>query len=184
MATDFFDISYLAAGNERQRRCHEILKRTRIMEILSPHNPVLVGTTPIRIDIPASDLDIVCETGDAKAFARFMQENFRQYEDFNIHSLDETSVVCGFFEGGEEVQIYASPVESTQTNAYRHMIIEHRLLNILGPQFRDGIVSLKEQGMKTEPAFAWLLGLEGEPYTSILELEMYTDEQLAVLFAD
>ncbi len=36
--------------------------------------------------------------------------------------------------------------------------------------------------MKTRPAFAQLLGTEGDPYRMMLELEARSDEQLAALF--
>lgn len=182
MTTDFLDISYLAEGNPRQRHCYDVLTRTRVMEILAPYDAVLAGTIPLGIDIQSSDLDVICEVHDFDAFSVFMREHFGQYEDFNIRYLDRDRVVCGFFEEEEEVEVYGSIVPSRQTNGFRHMLIESRLLKILGAQFADKIQALKLQGMKTEPAFAWLLGLQGDPYKAILSLEAYTDEQLAEFF--
>jgi len=51
------------------------------------------------------------------------------------------------------------------------MLIENKILEQEGKQFRKKIIALKEQGYKTEPAFATLLGLEGNPYEALLELE-------------
>jgi hypothetical protein len=50
------------------------------------------------------------------------------------------------------------------------MITEYRILLEKGEAFRSQIVELKRQGMKTEPAFALLLGLEGDPYLELLKL--------------
>jgi hypothetical protein len=61
------------------------------------------------------------------------------------------------------------------------MIVEARLLAIFGPDFQSGIVALKERGIKTEPAFALALGLDGDPYRAVLELEEHTDYQLTAL---
>jgi hypothetical protein len=182
METDFTDISYLATGNPRQRHCYEVLTKTRVMEVLAPYGAVLTGTIPLGIDIPSSDLDVICEVGDLDAFIVFTCENFGQYEDFNVRYIDRDRIVCGFFEDNEEIEIYGSVMPPQQTNGFRHMIIEARLLRILGPRFAEKVRALKRQGMKTEPAFAWLLGLTGNPYEAVRNLEVYSDEQLAELF--
>jgi hypothetical protein len=184
MKTDYTDISYLATGNPRQRHCYEVLTKTRVMEILAPYGVVLAGTIPLGIDIPSSDLDVICHVRDFDDFIVFVSENFRQYEDFNIRYLDRDKVVCGFFEDDEEIEIYGSVVPPQQTNGFRHMIIEARLLRLLGPRFAEKVLTLKQQGMKTEPAFAWLLGLTGNPYEAIRNLEVYSDEQLDELFGN
>ena len=49
------------------------------------------------------------------------------------------------------------------------MIIEHHILQQEGEDFKRKVVALKESGMKTEPAFAQLLGLDGDPYLALLE---------------
>jgi len=50
------------------------------------------------------------------------------------------------------------------------MIIEYRILLEKGEDFRKQLIELKRQGLKTEPAFALLLGLESNPYTELLSL--------------
>ena len=176
--TNFLDISYLAEGNPRQRKCFGILRQAGVMEILAPYGPILTGTIPIETDIPSSDLDIVCEVHDPEEFAATLRKNFGSYDRFSLRGSGGT-VVCGFFTGGEEIEIFGSPVHSVRSNAYRHMIVEHRLLTILGGDFRRQVVELKLGGLKTEPAFARLLGLPGDPYEALLELETMTDERLA-----
>lgn len=51
------------------------------------------------------------------------------------------------------------------------MLIENEILKQNGLQFKKDIVSLKLKGFKTEPAFAKLLGLKGNPYLALLALE-------------
>jgi len=77
-----------------------------------------------------------------------------------------------------EIEIYASKNHSEKTNGYRHMVIEARLIEILGKDFKNEIIALKKRGLKTEPAFAKQLGLKGNPYESLLELEEYYDDDL------
>ena len=59
----------------------------------------------------------------------------------------------------------------TDQYAYRHMIVEARLLKIGGPAARPAIRRLKREGRKTEPAFAHYFDLEGDPYETLLELD-------------
>lgn len=182
MMVDFADISYLAAGNERQRCCHALLVQTRVMEILAPYGPVVVGTIPIGIDTAESDIDIVCEVHDARAFAALTDANFGGYEDYDVRFIGEGRVICGFSYGDEKFEVYGAPVPATEGEGWRHMLIEARLLDIMGAGFRNEIVALKRQGIKTEPAFARMLGLSGDPYLMMLSLEDRTDEHLAGLF--
>ena len=57
---DFTTTDYLKTGSDRQKLIFGVLQRNQIFEILSKFNPVLAGTFPIEIDIPGSDLDILC----------------------------------------------------------------------------------------------------------------------------
>jgi hypothetical protein len=51
------------------------------------------------------------------------------------------------------------------------MLIEHHFLQTKGDNFRKEIIQLKEIGLKTEPAFAKALSIEGDPYLELLKLE-------------
>ncbi|GKT33655.1 Protein of unknown function DUF4269 like protein, partial [Aduncisulcus paluster] len=69
-------------------------------------------------------------------------------------------------------------------NAYRHMVIEHRLLTLESDKaeiLKEKITELKSGGTKTEPAFAMLLGLQGNPYQALFSLEELSDSDLIKL---
>ncbi len=51
------------------------------------------------------------------------------------------------------------------------MIIEHKILSSKNDKFRAEIIQLKKEGLKTEPAFARLLGLQGNPYEELLKVK-------------
>ena len=51
------------------------------------------------------------------------------------------------------------------------MIKEFEILEKEGDEFRRKIIELKELGLKTEPAFAKLLGLSGDPYVELLKYQ-------------
>ncbi len=64
----------------------------------------------------------------------------------------------------------------------RHFQIERRLLALFGVDFQSRVVALKRQGIKTEPAFAALLKLPGDPYEALLTLGAWTDDRLQMLW--
>ena len=81
------------------------------------------------------------------------------------------SVKASFRVAGFDIEIFGQDIPTQRQNAYRHMVLEHRLLRERGESFRQEIIRLKQQGYKTEPAFARLLGIEGDPYSGLLALE-------------
>ena len=133
--------------------------------------PILVGTIPLGIDIENSDLDIVCQVYDFEEFKQILQDNFSAYRNFKIINKDKDIIVCNFIENNMEIEIYASNIESDKSNGYRHMIIEYKLLKLYGDQFKEEVIKLKREGLKTEPAFAKMLNLNGDPYEKLLEFE-------------
>ncbi|WP_294304593.1 DUF4269 domain-containing protein [uncultured Chryseobacterium sp.] len=167
---DFTTIGYLKAGTEKQQRAYEILTEYRIFEKLTGYTPILAGTIPIGIDIEGSDLDVICEMKNKIEFERFLTDIF---SDFNIkvESLEingEDAVVSNFTLEEFPVEIFGQNKPVTGQNAYRHMIAEYRILQEKGEDFKNRIIALKKRGIKTEPAFGILLGLEN-PYEDLLK---------------
>jgi hypothetical protein len=65
---------------------------------------------------------------------------------------------------------------ANEQTAWRHFLVERRLLELGGPVFRAAVACERAHGMKTEPAFAAVLRLEGDPYRALLYLEDGADE--------
>ena len=84
MEKDFTGIDYLAQGTPRQRHCHRVLSSLRLFERLEAYGPVLAGTFPIGLDVPGSDLDIVCQVEDFEAFRRLLECHFGSREGFEV----------------------------------------------------------------------------------------------------
>lgn len=170
---DFSNIEYLKTGNPRQQLAYQELTDLNLMPLLQQYNPILAGTIPIDIDLPESDLDIICECKDHQAFAQDLVRLYGKQKDFKIyqHKHDDfLSTIANFRARHFEIEIFGQNLASTQQNAYRHMLIEHRLLEENGLAFKERIRALKAAGLKTEPAFAKLLGLSGNPYEALLKL--------------
>lgn len=170
---NFLDISYLKNGNERQRKAYQVLTENNILGKLNYFTPILVGTIPINIDIESSDLDIICYVPNQENFIQSLNYNFGK-ENQIIISKNTTfnSVKANFFIADFEIEIFGQDIPTQQQNAYRHMLIEHKLLLEKGEDFRLQVIELKKQNFKTEPAFAKLLGLQGDAYEELLKLEL------------
>lgn len=169
---NFEDISYLKNGSGRQKHAYDILIRHQILNKLLAYRPILVGTVPIGIDIESSDLDIVCQYSDKKIFFQEMTQYFGKHSGFETFEQTASNALLIHFKLEDfSVEIFAQDIPATRQLGYRHMIIEHRLLIQKGERFRQQIIELKKRGLKTEPAFAQLLGLKGDPYLALLSLE-------------
>lgn len=167
------DISYLLNGNARQRAACETLRRLDIFETLDRYTPTLVGTIPINVDVPASDLDIICQANNLQRFSEDITRVFGTMDGFHLwrrRIRDLPSVVAAFSFEAFPIEVFAQPQPVTAQNAYRHMVVEARLLEIGGPAARRAIRQLKRDGMKTEPAFARYFGIDGDPYEALLDL--------------
>jgi hypothetical protein len=84
---------------------------------------------------------------------------------------------------GWDVELFCQ-VRNTDTQwGVRHFRVERRLLAI-DPDLRSDVIERKRCGMKTEPAFAAVLGLTGDPYQALLDLERSSDTELTELLAE
>jgi len=166
---DFTNIKYLKSGNVRQQLSYKLLTENRVLSLLEEFDPLLVGTIPIGIDLPQSDLDIVCYFENKDYFFQRVSDLFYKTRDFKInHRVAHEAVVANFWIGDFEIEIFGQNIPCRQQNGYRHMLVEYLLLVGLGESFKNEIVYLKRNGYKTEPAFAKVLGLAGDPYEALL----------------
>jgi hypothetical protein len=170
--TDFTNLAYLKEGNPRQQDAYRILTSSRVMEILADYHPVLTGTIPIGIHLPDSDLDIACFYKDREAFQATLIKAFGSMESYVLKIRQirrEESVIARFYLEGQKLEVFGQTRPVEKQASYLHMLIEHQILEKNGEEFRQQILALKRSGLKTEPAFARLLGLHGDPYLALLE---------------
>lgn len=169
----FDSIEYLKSGNKKQRQAYSVLTKAKVLSKLKKYDPILVGTIPINIDIETSDLDISCCFSDKEEFIKSITCLFHQEKNFRLKELvlGSSSVVVSFVRDSFEIEIFAQDIPTKKQYAYRHMLVEYDLLKRFGADFRQRIVTLKQQGYKTEPAFGVALGLKGDPYQELLNFE-------------
>ncbi|KFN04213.1 DUF4269 domain-containing protein [Bacillus clarus] len=168
----FTSITYLRSGNEKQQKVYDSIDKIKIMEDLALYTPVLCGTVPIRIDTVHSDLDIVMEVHNFDEFEKEIQSLYGCCDEFEIkrkNIRNIPTIKASFQFEGFKFELFAQPQPVRNQYAYKHMVVEHMLL-MQQPHIRKDIISLKAEGIKTEPAFAQILNIDGDPYEELILL--------------
>ncbi|UYY57119.1 DUF4269 domain-containing protein [Sphingomonas sp. S2-65] len=164
----------------------EALERTEILAKLSAFSPHVVGTPPLALDLPTSDIDVICFAPDADAFTCAVWNAFGLRPEFRMWQWigGARPVVAKFAHAGWVIEIFGQASPISEQFGWRHFLVEQRLLACGGDTFRNSVMTRRKDGMKTEPAFATVLGLDGDPYVALLSLESCSDIELAALLAD
>lgn len=158
----------------------------RVAEHLADFDWRIVGTPPLGIATASSDIDIICHVPDYEQFAEVVWGSFGYYLDFSLRqwTSGERCVVCDFFFDGWKFQIFGDRRCIEDQAAWRHFVVEQRLLALGGETLRQRVLSERAQGLKTEPAFAKVLGLQGDPFFAMEELFETDGECLRQLIND
>lgn len=159
---DFFDITYLSKGSTIQQAGYRAIISSGVLNLLKDFNPVIVGTLPLDLFTYSSDIDIICYAPDLEKLQPLLREATRK----QLGGVD--SVIASFEHDKFEFEIVGQPVQVTEQVAFRHMMTEWNILSANDNAFKAKIMELKRKGIKTEPAFAQVLGLQGDPYQALL----------------
>jgi len=173
--TRFDNLTYLQAGSANQQRAYRVLTDHAVLEKLDAYTPLLAGTIPLAIDIDTSDLDILCYWTHKHRFADTLIRHFSAEPQFTLQEKvihDRETVLATFVLDTFQIEIFGQNRPVKEQEAYRHMVVEYALLNAYGQDFREAIMALKRSGVKTEPAFAQVLGLQGDPYLELLNYKV------------
>ncbi|MCC3156222.1 DUF4269 domain-containing protein [Hymenobacter sp. 15J16-1T3B] len=181
-------IDYLQTGTPRQQAAYAALQQLGILGTLAAYGPVLAGTLPLAVDVAGSDLDLICQASAAQlpGFGELLRSQYGALPGFELHHTrwqEQPTVVCRFHAAGFDWEVFAQPLPARQQQALRHLHVEHAVLQAGGEAWRRAVQQLKQQGLKTEPAFAQLLGLSGDPYAALLALEAWPAEMLRAYVA-
>lgn len=154
---------------------------------LAPYSPEVVGTLPLAIDTPQSDIDILCHAPDLEAFGQWADQTFGDFDGYVTYQRDATRYVATakvvrFDCDGLPIEIFATDCPSREQFGFIHLLVEARILWVMENDFARQIRELKIAGVKTEPAFAKLLGLKGDPYIALAELVSLSPLQLCERF--
>lgn len=140
----------------------------------------VIGTPPLGIDTEHSDIDIACSAKNLDRFSDVVREAFGHFENFRLSRYElngEPTVLASFRAQGWALELFCQGVPTERQWGVRHFRVEQRLL-MLDPTLRSDVRRLKQRGIKTEPAFAEALGLLGDPFVAMLDLETKPDDEL------
>lgn len=170
------------------KRTHylDVLAKTEVLTKLATFDPHVVGTPPLGLELLTSDVDVICFAPDADAFTRTVWNAFSTRPEYCMRQkvgLDRP-VVANFIYAGCIIEIFGQASPIFEQLGWRHFFVERRLLAFGGDAFRGAVMTRRSNGMKTEPAFAAVLGLDGDPYQALLGLERSSDMELAALLRD
>jgi hypothetical protein len=167
---------------EKNKKAYQAIQDSKVLEILKPYRPLVAGTFPLDINMENSDVDIILTNPDLNSLNQFLQSNFSLFSDFKSLLADvngEPSLIVNFSIGDVPFELFAQKIESVQQKAYLHFQVEDRLLSLGNSLLAKKVLALRKAGAKTEPAFAQVLRLAGDPYQVLLDLQKKTDFQLA-----
>jgi hypothetical protein len=173
-----------AVSIRQDRRSFEAaLAECGVLRVLASFDPRVAGTPPLGLDLPDSDIDVLCFAPDAHAFTNALWQNFSHAPGFIAKQWVRAprSVVASFEAAGWRIELYGEAIPVERQRGWRHFAVERRLLALGGKDLLAAALASRGQGMKTEPAFASALGLSGDPYLTLLDLGWQNDETLVSL---
>jgi hypothetical protein len=173
-----------AVSIQHDRRAYEeALAECDVLGSLASFDPHIAGTPPLGLELPGSDIDVLCFAPDAQAFTDTVWHNFSSAPAFTAKQLVRAPrpVVVSFEVAGWRIELYGEAIPVEQQRGWRHFAVERRLLELGGDALKLAVLARRHSGMKTEPAFAAALGLRGDPYLALLDLGLQDDATLILL---
>lgn len=170
-APNFWLWQDILSESPAQREARKTLEELDIFSRTAPYTPILCGSYPLDITLPHSDIDVSCYAPDLGVYASKIIREFRGNPGFylKIKTIrDKESVVTRIAHKGKIIELFAQEMPVIKQHGFLHMVIEWFLLQEGGRPLKRKLMKLRSDGLKTEPAFSKLLGLEGDPYIAML----------------
>lgn len=159
---------------ELKTKVWQAIGESKILKLLKDLNPLIAGTFPLGVDIATSDVDILVETKNLTDLEGLLKQNYGSCEAFALSRIDMDhlpTLICNFTFNGIPFEVFAQDRPAVKQTAYRHFLIEERLLKFGGDAFYQKVLQARAFGLKTELAFGEVLNLELDPYVTLLNLQ-------------
>jgi ribosomal protein S18 acetylase RimI-like enzyme len=152
----------------------------RLFSKLAPFSPTVVGAFPLGLQVDGSDIEIACSCADLTVFERAIS-SFGVPRTSISRVLAPDAIVAKLVSDGVSIELFCQTLPVHAQARFRHLIVEGQLLVLGGSELRARVHEFMRRGMKAEPAFAHVLGLQGDPYAALLALETATLARLRSL---
>lgn len=152
----------------------EVLDESRVLERLAAFDPHVAGTFPLGLNVVGSDIDVLCHAHDVAAFAEAVWSAYAYLEHFALMQwcCAPHALIARFTLGGVAFELFGGADPVVQQAAWQHFEVERHLLDMGGEPFYRAVMSERARGLKTEPAFAKVLGLSGDAFNQMLMLAL------------
>lgn len=186
MAVKFHHLSLKSVINfELRPKMAILLSELKLFEMFKEHQPFVAGTIPLAIDLEGADIDFLITFPDPLQFGELCKQGFSLMPEFELSTGEikgNPYCLCRFEYRSLPVELFCSSVSTYKQNAFLHFQIEEKLLKYGPVTWHNDVISLKNRGLKTEPAFAKLLNYtETDAYSFLLDLQKKPIKELRQL---
>lgn len=156
------------------------IEASSVLRSLRDYDATVAGSWPIGLALPGADVDVICQAASLDDFARACRMRYRHMPSYREEHADSDppAHLCRFQDQGLIFEVFGQDQPVREQRAYRHMLIEARLLHLGGARLRQAVLARKRQDLNTEAAFVDILGMVGNPFEALLQLEDKSDEKL------
>jgi predicted metalloenzyme YecM len=166
---------------EENKMVFSALEESKVLKNFKKYTPFVAGTFPLGVYTEQSDLDILMCATNLNELSSELKAEYGHFEGFTSEHLNvdglETLIV-NFNLNKVPFEIFAQDKVVTKQKAYLHFHIEERLLKLGGDKLKKTIIEKRQNGLKTEPAFATSLGITGDAYNELLLLQKVAASKL------
>lgn len=172
---------------ERNTKVWKAVRESKVLDLLKIFQPLIAGSFPLGLEVKDSDIDVLVEYKDRKEFIEACEKNFSHLPGFEIREIEKQkipAIVSRFNFEDFNFEIFAQNIPAVSQIAYRHFLVEERILKHGGATLVQKIQDLRRQGFKTEPAFGAALSLSEDCYDELLRLQKSSEQDLIKLLCD
>lgn len=166
---------------EENKKIFNALEESGILKTFKKFTPFVAGTFPLGVYTAKSDLDVLMYAEDLNELEHDLHSAYGKLANYTSRRSQvdgPETLIVNFMVNEVPFEVFAQNRAVTKQKAYLHFQIEERLLKNGGKNFSKKVLENRLRGLKTEPAFAHVLGIEGDAYAEMLQLQTISNSKL------